>query len=128
MVTVLPSDFNSVSARLPCYLSKSPLKRDFLEIYLTTSFGILKFKNTSAMRVIFFWKCSKLNLNLENPKKNSGKVFLFRDNRLSIGWNKFSLLRTEYLSSPVNGLTNSPKILLITLKSFFCLNCLHIDQ
>ena len=63
------SDFNSVSARLPCYLSKGPLKRDFLDIYLTTFFGVLIFKNTPAMRLIVFGKFSKLNLNLENAKK-----------------------------------------------------------
>ena len=30
------ADFHSGSARLPCCLSKGPLKRDFLDIYLTT--------------------------------------------------------------------------------------------
>ena len=38
------------------------------------SFGVCKFKNTSAMRVILFSKCGKLNLNLENGKKNQ-KIF-----------------------------------------------------
>ena len=42
--------------RLPCFLSKGTLKRDFLDIYLTTFFGVRNFENKSAMRVIFFLK------------------------------------------------------------------------
>ena len=48
------SDLNSVSSRLPRYLSKGCLKRDFWGIYLKKFVGVRKFKNTSAMRVIFF--------------------------------------------------------------------------
>ena len=50
------SHFNSFSARLPCCLSKGPLKRDFLDNYVTTFLGVRNFGNTSAMRVIFFAK------------------------------------------------------------------------
>ena len=53
-------DFNSVSARLPCHLSRGPLKWEFLDIYLTTYFGVRQFKNTSAMKVMFFWKYSEI--------------------------------------------------------------------
>ena len=48
--------------------SKGPLKRDFLDIYLTALFGVGKFKNTSAMRVILFSKMVQLDLNLESAK------------------------------------------------------------
>ena len=48
--------FNSVSGRLTCYLSKGLLKRDFLDIDLTTFFKVRYFENTSAMRVIFSLK------------------------------------------------------------------------
>ena len=100
---------NSVSAHLPFYLSKSPLKWDFLDIYLTTLFRVRKFKNTSAMRVtFFFWKCSKLDLNFENPK-NWKNIFNFWDNSFWKCCYKLSLLRREYLLSAVNMLTNSPK-------------------
>ena len=51
---------NSIWARLPCYLSKAPVKLDFLDNYLNTFFGILNFGNTSAMRVIFFLKMYKI--------------------------------------------------------------------
>ena len=71
---------NSISPHLPCYLSKGPLKQDFLGIYLTTNFWVPKVKNKSSMRVIFFQKCSKLSLNLENVKKNSENIFGFLDN------------------------------------------------
>ena len=43
------SDSNSVSTYLLCCLSKGPLKDDFLDIYLTTFFGALNFRNRSAM-------------------------------------------------------------------------------
>ena len=124
------SHFNTVSTRLPCYLWNDPLKRVFLDIYLTTFFGVRKFRNTSAMRVTLFWKCSKLNLNFENAekKKNWEKVFAFWDNCIWRCCHKLSLLRREYLSSAVNVLTNSPVILHITERDFFQPNCLYSDQ
>ena len=54
------SDFNSASTRLPSYLWNGPLKRDFLDIYITTFFGVRKFQNTSALRVIFSLKMFKI--------------------------------------------------------------------
>ena len=71
------SDFYSISARLQCYLLKGPLKREILNHYLTTFFGVRKFKNTSAMMVTFFSKMLRLNLNFENARKTSKKVFCF---------------------------------------------------
>ena len=50
------SDLNNFCSRLPCCLSKGPLKLDFLEILLTTSFGVRNFKNKSVMRASFFSK------------------------------------------------------------------------
>ena len=63
------TQWNSLSARFPCCLSKGPLKWDFLDTYLTMFFGVSKFKNTWVDWVTFFWKCSKLNLNLENANR-----------------------------------------------------------
>ena len=37
-----------------------PLRRDFLDVDLTTFFGVTNFRNTSAMRVIFFLKMFKI--------------------------------------------------------------------
>ena len=112
-------DLNSVSARLPCYFSNGPLKGDFWDIYLTTFFRVCKFKNTSAMRVNFFLKMFKIGLKFRKFKKKIGeKVFRFWDNWIWTCWNKLLLLRAQYLSSAVNALTNSPKILHITKRGF----------
>ena len=51
---------------------------DFLDIDLTTFFGVRNFGNTSAMRVIFFSKCSKFELDFKNEKKNQKKLFVFQ--------------------------------------------------
>ena len=50
---------------------------DFLDNYLTTSFGVHYFGNISAIRVIFFAKCSKFNIDFKNADKNRGKLFVF---------------------------------------------------
>ena len=77
---------------------------------------------------LFFWKCTKSNVDLGNAEKNSEKVFRFWDNWMWIGSLKFSLLRREYLSSAVNVLTNSLKLLYSTKTEFFRLNYLNSDQ
>ena len=90
------SDFNNFSARLSCRLSKEPLKQDFLNIYLTTSFRVLKFEKTSAMRVIFFSKYWKIESNFQKCKKNKKKrenLFRFWDNCIWKCCNKLPLLR-----------------------------------
>ena len=66
----------------------------------------------------FFWKYSEMNLTLENVKKKSGNILGCWDNCIRKCCDKLSLLRTEYLLSAVNGLTNSPKILYITQRDF----------
>ena len=102
---------NSVWTRLPCWMSKGPLKRDFLDIYRTTFFGVRNFENTSAMRVnVFFWKCSKHNLDCKNAEKYLESIFRFWDNCIWVGFVKLSLLRSECLQQAVNVLTNSPEI------------------
>ena len=70
----------SVSVRLPCYLWKGPLKRNFLDIYLTTFFGVRKFRNTSAITVIFFLKMFKIKSKFRKCKKNGKIFFLFEIN------------------------------------------------
>ena len=117
------------TALLPCYFWRSPLKRDFLGIYLTTFFVVCKFKNTSAIRLISFLKMFKIECQFRNwKKKNWEKIFRSWVNCIWKCCYKLSLLRREYLPSAVNGLTNSPKILHITKRDFFNLNCLHRDQ
>ena len=43
--------------------------RDFLDIYVTTFFGVRKIKNTSTMRVIFFLKMFKIDSKFPKVKK-----------------------------------------------------------
>ena len=72
------SAFGSVSALLSIYLSHGPLKPDFLHIYISTSFEVRKFKNTSVMRAIFLLEIFKIKFNFENAKKKKKKkCFLF---------------------------------------------------
>ena len=55
-------------------LFKGPPKRDFPDIYLTTSFGVCKFKKTSAMRVIFFLKLFKIECKFTKWKQKNEKI------------------------------------------------------
>ena len=75
MVKVFRSDFNSILACLTCYLSKGPLKRDFLDIYLTTFFGARRFKTTSAMKAILFFKIFNIESRFPQCNKKLGKCF-----------------------------------------------------
>ena len=105
---------NSVSARLSRHFSKRPLKWDFLDIYLTTFFRELRLKNTSAVKVIFYFKMFNIEFKFRKLKKKKNKkktFFCFWDNFIWKCSYKFSLWRREYLLSAVNGLTNSRKIL-----------------
>ena len=100
-----------------------------LDIYLTTFFGVHKFKNTSAMRAIFCWKMFKIESKFRKCKKKEPKdIFRFWDNSVWKCFYKLPLWRREYLLSAVNVLTNSPKILHITQRDFLNLNCLHKDH
>ena len=67
----------------------------------------------------FFRKCSKLNLNYQNAKKKWERVFCFWGNCIWRCCNILSLLTREYLSSAVNGLTNSRNIFYISLRVTF---------
>ena len=113
---------------LSMLLFKGPVKRHFLHIYLTTFSGVCNFGNTSAMRVIFLCKIVKFNPAFKNAETNSEKVYCFWDNCIGIGCLTLFLLSTEYLSSAVNMLPNTPKTHHITMKYLFQLNCLNTDQ
>ena len=121
-----------VSAPLPSYLLKGVPKRDFLYVYLSTSFGVRKLKNTSAVRVIFIFKLFKIKSKFRKTKKkkrkNSKNVFCFCDNCIRKCCNNLPLLRGEYLSSTVKGLNKCPRILHITKRDFFLLNSLQKVQ
>ena len=75
MVKVLSFSFERCFAPFTRHLWKGPLKRDFLDIDLTTSFGVRKLKYTSAMRVIFFLKMFKIETKLRKGKIKIQKLF-----------------------------------------------------
>ena len=71
------SDFNSVLARFQCWLLKGRLKWDFLDIYLTTFFGVGKLTNTSAVTVISFLKMFKIEFIFRKCKKKKKMEHIF---------------------------------------------------
>ena len=102
--------FNSAWARLPCSLSKGPLNRHFLDIYLTTFFESVILDIQKRWGSSFFSKYWKFNLDFKNAGKNSEKDFCFWGNSIWIGNVKVSLLKTGYFSSATSVLTSSLKI------------------
>ena len=69
------ADFNSAFGRLQYCLSKGPLKRDFLDIYLTTFLESVTSEIEKLWVSSFFSKCLKFNLDFENSARNSEKLF-----------------------------------------------------
>ena len=122
------TDLNSAWARLPCCLSKGPLKRDFLDIYMTTFSESVISEIQHLSGSSFCSKYLKLHLDLKNAAKNYGEIFCYLDNCIWIGIVKLSLLRTGYFSSVANVLTSSPKIWHVNKKEFFEHNFLASDQ
>ena len=99
-------------------MSKSVLKRGILKIYLSTSFAVYNFGKTGPIRLIFFSKCWKLNINFKDPAGNWERTFCFLHNSIWIGCCKLSLLQREYLPYAINVWTNSTKILDMTNRDF----------
>ena len=71
---------------------------------------------------LFFHNVQNLMYISKTRKKIDEKVFCFLDNWVCISCDKLSLLRRGYLSSTVDILTDSPKILHLTKGNFFELN------
>ena len=91
-------------------------------------YGVRNFEITKSMRVIFFSKFLKFNLDFKTLAKNWEKVICFWDNFIWIGIVKLSLVRTGYFSSGANVLTSSPKIWHVIKRNVFQLNWLGVDQ
>ena len=62
-------------ARLSCCLSIGPLKRDFLDIYLTTFLESVISEIHDVLGLSFFWKYSKFNVDFKKTDKKSEKKF-----------------------------------------------------
>ena len=121
-------DFNSDSARLPCCLSKDPLKRNFLDICLTTFLEFVISEIENLWGWCFVSKEVKFKLDFKNSAENSGKFFCWWDNCIWIGTVKLSLLRKGYFSSAANVLTTRLKIWDVNNGDIFQLNWLGCDQ
>ena len=91
-------------------------------------FGVRNFGNTKVMRVIFFSKYLKFNLDFKKWAKKWEKLFCFSDNWIWIIIVKLSLLRTGYYSSAANVLISSTKNLLVNKRDFFQFNWLSRNQ
>ena len=76
------------------------------------------FGNTKALRVIFFTKDSKFNVDFKKAVKNSDKVSCLLDNSIWISIVKLSLLRTGYLSWAANVLTSSARFYMSVIETF----------
>ena len=77
MVKVVSFRFQHCLIPFTFCFSKGPLKCDFVDIYLTTFFGIRNFGNTSATKVIFFLEVFKFYLHFKNEERKLRKSFLF---------------------------------------------------
>ena len=122
------ANFNSALAGLPCYLSKSLLKRHFLHKYLSTFSESVISEIQNLWRSSFFSKYLKFHLDFKNVGKTCEKTFCFWENCIWIGMIKFSLLRTGYFSLAGNVLTSSPKIFHVNKTELIQLNGLGSGQ
>ena len=113
---------------MPCCLYKGPLKRDFLNIYLTRFLESVNLEIQKLWGSFSFSKCLKFKLDLKNASKNWEKVFSFWDNCIWIDIVKLSLLRTGYFSLAANVLTSSTKIWHVNKRDFFQLNWIGSDK
>ena len=82
-------------------------------------FGVRNFENTKSMKVIFFFKYLKFQLDFKNAARNSENVFCWLNNCMRIGIVKLSLLRTGCFSSAANVLTSSPNVFHLNKSGFF---------
>ena len=122
------TDFTSAWARVICCLSKVHLKRDFLDIYLTTFLDSVNSEIQKLRGSIFVSKFLKLNVDLKPAAKKSEKEFFYSDNLIRIGIVKLSLFRSGYFSSAANVLTSSTMIWHVNRRALFQLNILSSDQ
>ena len=118
IIKVLWCTFQSSWARLPCCLSESRRKRDFLGIYLTTFSQYVISEIQKLWGSYFSSERSKFQLDVKNAEKKRHKVFSFWNNCIWNGIVNFYLLRTEYLWSAANVLKSSPKCYMAIRETF----------
>ena len=102
--------FQQCFGRFPCCLSKGSLKRDFLDIYLTTYSDSIISEIQKLRGLPFFHNGQNLVEISKMQQKLATKFFCFWENCVWIGIVKLSLLSTGYFSSTPNVLRSTPKI------------------
>ena len=100
-------------------MSKGLLRREFLDIYLTTFSEAQISEKKTLWGSYLVSKYSKFHLNFKNAGKNCEKVFCFSDNCTWISIVKLSPVRTRYFLSAANVLKSSPKIWHVNKRDFF---------
>ena len=105
-------------------LSKYPLKRNFLDIYVTTFSESITSTIQNLWGASFFSKCLKFNVDFNNAAKNWEKVFCVWDNVIWVGVVKLSLWIRRYFSLEANVLTSIHKISYVNKRDFLKLNFL----
>ena len=93
MVKVLRCRFQKGWARLPWCFSKGPLKRDLLDIYLTTFSESVISERQNLWGSSFFSKYSKFDRDFKNAAESWKRVFCLWENYIWIGIVKLSPLR-----------------------------------
>ena len=88
-------------------------------------FGVRNFGNRKSMKVIFFFKTSKISDRFQKWTKNWEKVFCFWDNCIWIVIVNLFLWTTRYISSAANVLRSSPKIWHVNKRNFS--NCTNLE-
>ena len=119
MVKVLSFSFEQYFSPFTMLLVEKSSETGLFRYLSNHVFRSLNFKNTSAMSLFLFLRMFKTESKFTKSKKNSENVFCFWHNCIWECCYKLSLLRTEYLLSGVNRLTNSPMILHMTKRNFF---------
>ena len=77
MVKVLSFKFQQYVGLFTMLVIQRFSETNILDIYLTAFFGVLKFENTSAMRLNFFLKMFKIGSKFRKFFKKSNKYFSF---------------------------------------------------
>ena len=128
IIKVLWSTFQQYYAPFTVLLDDGFSEQGLLRHLSNNVFGAHNFGNTKSMRVIFFSKCSKFNVDFKNAEKKPEIFFCFWYNWIWIDIVKLSLLRTWYLSLAANMLGNSRKICHKTKRHFLQLNWHQSNQ
>ena len=114
MVKVLWFSFGQSFFQFTMLLVEQSSETGLFRHWSNQFFGVRQFKIHQLWGSPSFCKFSKLNLNLRKAKKNWTNIFCFWDNCIWKYCYEWSLLRTEYLLSAVNGLPKSSEIFCIT--------------